>query len=118
VFCLGEESGCPDSVTFFKRFVWEVGFWVGRWLGHQFVFLIGIFYKGWEGSRPAGVYSLGVFPSGIPFHLAVSLTAYTTAWKAPSHLDGSGAEVDLWVMLVQPGDPEYHALLAEVGDCK
>jgi len=29
-----------------------------------------------------------------------------------------GTEVDLQVMLVQPGESEYHALLAEVGDCK
>jgi len=26
VFRLGEESGCPDSVAFFERFIWEVGF--------------------------------------------------------------------------------------------
>ena len=50
--------------------------------------------------------------------LVVGLTAYAAAQKAPSHFDGLGAEVDLWVMLVQPGDPEYHALLAEAGDCK
>ena len=31
---------------------------------------------------------------------------------------GSGAEVDLRVVLVQPGEPEYHALFAEAGDCK
>ena len=90
VFRLGEESGCPDSVTFFKRFVWEVGFWVVRWLGHQFVFLIGIFYKGWEGSSPAGIYPFNVSPFGVPLHLAVSLATYAAVWKAPSHLDGLG----------------------------
>ena len=57
VFCLGEESGCPDSVALLERFIREVGFWVGKLLGCQlgFVFLISIFYKGWEGASPAGV---------------------------------------------------------------
>jgi len=32
VFCLGEESGCPDLVAFFKRFIREVGFQVRRLL--------------------------------------------------------------------------------------
>jgi len=27
-------------------------------------------------------------------------------------------EVNLRIVLVQPGEPEYHALLAEAGDCK
>ena len=51
VFRLREESGCTDSVAFFERFIWEVGFWVGGLLGCPpgFVFLIGIFYEGWEG---------------------------------------------------------------------
>ena len=31
---------------------------------------------------------------------------------------GSGAEVDLRVVLVQPGESEYHALFTEAGDCK
>jgi len=64
VFHLGEESGCPDSVAFFKRFIWEVGLWVGRLLGcwFGFVFLISIFYEGWEGASPAGVYLFSVLP--------------------------------------------------------
>jgi len=48
VFRLGKESGCPDSVAFFERFIQEVGFRVGSRLG--FVFLISIFYEGWEGA--------------------------------------------------------------------
>jgi len=118
LFRPGKESGCPDSVAFFKRFVGEVGFQVGRWLGHQFVFLIGIFYKGWEGSSPAGIYPFDVFPFGVLLHPAVSLATYTAAQKAPSYLDSSGAEVNLQVMLVQPGESKYHALLAKAGDCK
>ena len=45
VFRLGEESGCPDSVTFFERFIREVGFQVGSRLGSRlsFIFLISIF---------------------------------------------------------------------------
>jgi len=118
VFRLGEESGCPDSVALFEQFIWEVGFRVGRRVGHWFVFLIGIFYKGREGSSPAGVYPFNVFPFGVPLRLAVGLATYAAAQKAPSHLDGSGTEVDLRVVLVQPGESEYHALLAKAGDCK
>jgi len=97
VFRLREESGCPDSVAFFKRFIWEVGFQVGRLLGCQlgFVFLISIFYEGWEGASPTGVYSFGVLPLCIPFRFSVGLTADTAAQEASGHFDGSGAEVDL-----------------------
>jgi len=118
VFRLGEESGCPDSVTFFKRFIWEVGFWVGRLLGCRFgfVFLISIFYEGWEGAGLAGVYLFSILPLCVPFRIAVGLTADTAAQEASGHFDGSGMEVDLQIVLVQPGEPEYHALLAEAGD--
>ena len=118
VFRLGKESGCPDSVAFLKRFIREVGFWVRRLLRLGFVFLVGILYEGWEGASPAGVYPFGVLPSCISFRLAVGLTADTAARKASGHLYGSGAEVDLRVVLVQPGEPEYHALFTEAGDCK
>ena len=116
VFRLGEESGCPDLVAFFERFIWEVGFQVGSRLG--FVFLISIFYEGWEGASSTGIYSFGVLPLCIPFRFSVGLTADTAAREASGHFDGLGAEVDLWVVLVQPGEAEYHALLAEAGDCK
>jgi len=106
--------------TLLKRFIREVGFRVGKllecWLG--FVFLIGIFYEGWEGASLAGVYPFSVLPSCVPFRLAVSSTADTAAGEASGHFYGSGAEVDLWIVLVQPGEPEYYALFAEAGDCK
>jgi len=38
--------------------------------------------------------------------------------EASGHFDGSGAEVNLRIVLVQPGEAEYHALLAEAGDCE
>jgi len=120
VFCLGEESGCPDLVAFFERFIREVSFRVGSQLGSRlgFVFLISIFYEGWEGASSTGVYSFGVLPPCIPFRFSVGLTANTAAREASGHFEGSGAEVDLWIVLVQPGEAEYHALLAEAGDCK
>jgi len=59
-----------------------------------------------------------VFPLGLPFRLVISLAFYTAAWEASGHFDGSGTEVDLQIMFVQPGEPEYHALLAEAGDHK
>ena len=116
VFHLGKESGCPDSVAFFERFIREVGFQIGSRLG--FIFLISIFYEGWEGASSTGVYSFSVLPLCIPFRFSVGLTADTVAWEALCHFDGSGAEVDLWIVLVQPGEAEYHALLAEAGDCE
>jgi len=103
-----------------KRFIREVGFRVGKLLGCRlgFIFLVGIFYEGWEGASPAGVYLFGVLPSCVPFHLVVGLTADTAPQEASGHFYGSGAEVDLRIVLVQPGEPEYHALFAEAGDCK
>jgi len=120
VFRLVEESGCPDLVAFFKRFIWEVGLRVGRLLGCRlgFIFLVGIFYKGWEGASLAGIYPFSVLPLCVPFRLAVSLTADTAAREASGHFDGSGTEVDLRIVLVQPGIPKYHALLAKAGDCE
>jgi len=120
VFRLGKESGCPDSVAFFERFIREVGFWVGSRVGSRlgFIFLISIFYKGWEGASATGVYSFGVLPLCIPFRFSVGCHADTAAREASGHFDGSGAEVNLWIVLVQPGKAEYHALLTEVGDCK
>jgi len=106
VFRLGEESGCPDSVSFRVR----------SRLG--FIFFISIFYEGWEGASLAGVYPFSIPPLCVPFCLAVGLTVNTAARKASGHFDGSGAEVNLWIVLVQPGEPEYHALLAKVGDRK
>jgi len=44
------------------------------------------------------------------------LTADAAAWEASGHFDRSGMEVD--IVLVQPGEPKYHALLAEAGDRK
>jgi len=84
VFRLGEESGCPGSVAFFKQFIWEVGFRVGRLLRcrFSFVFLISIFYEGWEGAGPAGVYPFSILPLCVLFCLAVSLTADTAAREA------------------------------------
>jgi len=120
VFRLGEESSCPDSVAFFKQFIQEVSFRVGRRLGCRlsFIFLISIFYEGWEGASLTGVYSVGVLPLCILFCFSVGLTANTAAQEASGHFDGSGTEVDLRVVLVQPGEAEYPALLAEAGDCE
>jgi len=63
MLCLGEESGCPDLVTFFKRFIWEVSFQLRRqlWRWLSFIFLVGIFYESWERTSLAGIYSFGVF---------------------------------------------------------
>jgi len=77
MLCLGKESGCPDSVAFFKWFIQEVSFQVGRQLRRRlgFIFLVGIFYESWERVSPAGINLFGVFPLGILFCLAVGLAA-------------------------------------------
>ena len=62
--------------------------------------------------------TFGVLPSCVPFRLAVGLTADTAAREASGHFYRLGTEVDLRIVLVQPGEPEYHALFAEAGDCK
>jgi len=87
-----------------------------KWCRPGFILLVSIFYEGWEGAGPAGIYPFSILPLCVPFHLAVGLTADTAAWEASGHFDGSGAEVDLRIVLVQPGEPEYHALLAKAGD--
>jgi len=69
-------------------------------------------------SGSTGIYSFGVLPLCVPFHFSVGLAADTAAWEASGHSDGSGAEVDLRIVLVQPGKAEYHALLTEAGDCE
>ena len=117
---LGEESSCPDSVAFFKWFILEVSFQVRRQLGCRlsFIFLVSIFCEGWERASPAGIYPFGVLPLGVLFCPAVGSTADAAAQETPGHFDGSGMEIDLWIVLVQPGEPEYHALLAEAGDCE
>jgi len=46
----------------------------------------------------------------------VGLTANTAAREASGHFDRLGTEVDPRIVLVQPGEPEYHTLLAEAGD--
>ena len=119
VFHLGEESGCPDSVAFFGS-SGKSASGSGDCLSVGLVSSSSsaIFYKGWEGASSTGVYPFSVLPLCIPFCLAVGLTADTAAQEASGHFDGLGAEVDLRIVLVQPGETEYHALLAEVGDRK
>jgi len=117
---LVEESSHPDLVAFFKWFIWKVNFQVGRQFRCQFRFIfltgISIFYKGWERTSLAGIYLFNVFPLDVSFHLVVGLAVYAV-WEASGHFDGLGTEVNLQIMLIQPGEPKYHALLSEVGDC-
>jgi len=102
VLCLGKESGYPDLVAFFEQFIWKVGFQVRRLVGCQlgFVFLISIFYEGWEGASPAGVYPFSILSPCISFRLLVGLTANTAAQETCGHFDRSSAEVDLQIVLV------------------
>jgi len=48
----------------------------------------------------------------------VGLTTDAAAREASGHFDRSGAEVNLRIVFVQPGESEYHTLLAEADDCK
>ena len=59
-----------------------------------------------------------VFRLGEEFGCPDSVALLKRLREASGHFYGSGAEVDLRVVLVQPGEPEYHALFTEAGDCK
>ena len=119
VFRLGEKSGCPDLVAFFKQFIWEVSFWVRRQLGISSALssLSASSTKAGKGSL-AGIYLFSVLPLGVLFRPAVSLAAYAAVREAPGYFDSLGTEINLQVVLGQPGEPEYHALLAKTGDHK
>jgi len=86
VFRLGKESGCPDSVAFFEQFVQEVSFQVRSRLGSRlgFVFLISIFYEGWEGATSTGIYSIdGMAVSAVASHFS-AVSAIISGWPAYS----------------------------------
>ena len=119
---MGEESCCPDAVTFLKGFIREVlrfhirkGVRIHLWF---ILFIISILYKGWERAGSTSIYPLDILSFGLPFFLAFSLTANTAAGEATGHFDGSGTEVDLRVVLAEPGNSKDHTLLAEAGDSK
>ena len=118
---LGERALLPKFSRLLLAVRQNRQFCVGKAFGFllEFILLfISVFHKGWERAHSAGVYSCGVFLFRIPFPLALSLTANAAAWKASGHLDALGAEVNLWIVLVQPGEAEYHTLLAKLGDSK
>ena len=121
MLCLGEKSRSPDAIAFLKRFVRIVRLHIGRAFRVRgtfqvILFFVGVFHKGWEGTHSAGVYTCSVFLFRTPLRLAVGLAANAAARKASGHLDTSGAEVNLQVVLIQPGKAKYHALLAKSSD--
>ncbi len=120
VLCLGKKPSCPYPMTFLKWFIGKIiGFHIRKafGLGLGFILPIGIFNQGWERTCLTNVYLCIVFPFCIPLCLAFGLTA-NAAEKASGHFDTSDAEVNLWIMLVQPGEPEYHTLFTKSGDSK
>jgi len=127
LFCLREEARRPNAITFFKRFVRGVA--VGRairlcvrqrlWVHIGFViFVVSIFYECREWACATSVYLLRKLLLCLVFVSALSPTSNAALWEAPCHLDSSSAEVNLRVVLVEPGHPKDHALLPKPCDCK
>src|SRR6266508_6101651 len=117
---MGEKPSSPDSVAFFERFVGE-GFGIRGllWFRSGFILsVISIFYEGGEWSSPTGVYPPDVLLLLGSLLLFLSLTASAAAWEASGHLDRSGAEVDLRVVLAEPREAKDHALLSQLGNCQ
>src|SRR6266545_5280064 len=122
VFCLWEEASCPDAVAFLEQFIGKVG--VDRpvkqcILGHgmwSVIFIFSVFYEHGEWASVTGIHLVRLLLLCLVLISALSLTANTASWKAPCHLDSSGAEVDLRVVLVEPGHSKDHALLSKSGD--
>ena len=65
-----------------------------------------------------GINTVDIFLLGLPFLSNLSLTANTALGQAPGHLHNSSLEVDLWVVLLEPGKTQDHTLFTQVGDCK
>jgi hypothetical protein len=123
VFRFWNETCSPNPITFLKRLIREVsGFRVRKITRTHFWFILvlvlDVLHEGWEWASPASVYPPSVLSFYVPLFLAFGLTTNAAARKAAGHFDSSGAEVDLWVMLVKPANPKDHALLAKTGDCE
>jgi len=107
MLCLGEESSCPDSVTFFKRFIWEVSFQLrrqlGRWL--SFIFLVGIFYESWERTSPASIYSFSVFVTYCYIITPVRDSSHSCSIHGPLHRPNSQYASSVSVTLLFPSFP-------------
>ena len=120
VFHLWEESGSPDSVTFFQWFIRErFGIRIRRlwWFwGGSILLVISILYEGGEWSSLTGVYLLNVFLLHILFFLPLSLVTNAAVWKASGVFDSSSIEVNLQIMLAEPGKAKDHTLLPKLGN--
>ena len=108
VFCLWKETCCPDVIAFFKWFIRKVR--VDR--------AISILYECREWACATSVYLLCKPLLCLAFVSALGSTGNAALWKAPCHLDSSSTEVNLRVVLVEPGHPKNHALLPKSCDCK
>jgi hypothetical protein len=73
--------------------------------------------KAGERTSTAGVYSSGLFLLSGSFLFSFELATGTAARETPGHFNGFGAEVDFWVVFVEPGESEDHALFSEAGYC-
>jgi len=124
VFHLWEEASCPDVVAFLKWFIRKVGVdrpieWCVLGCGMWFViFIFSIFYEYREWASVTGLHLVRLLLLCLVLILVLGLTADAALWEAPCHLDSSGMKVDLWVVLVEPGHSEDHALLSKLGDCQ
>jgi len=127
LFCLREKARRPNAIAFFKRFIREVAarraiclcvrrqLWVRIGL---VIFIVSIFYERREWACVTSVYLLRKLLLCLVFVSALGLTSNAALWEAPCHLDSSSVEVNLQVVLVEPGYPKDHALLPKPCDRK
>ena len=80
------------------------------------IFTFSIFYKCREWASTTGIHLVHLLLLCLALVSALSLTANAASWEVPCHLDSPSAEVNLQVVLVEPGHSKDHALLSKLGD--
>ena len=122
-----KESSGPNAIAFFKGFIREVKvgrafrLGVGRQLGccvGLVVFIVSTLNEHREWACMAGIHLLRILLLCLVLISAFTSAGNTAAWQAPCHSDGSRTEVNLLVVLVEPGHSKDHALLSKPSDCK
>ena len=68
--------------------------------------------------QPGRNLSGGYPPSPQSVLPSSQLDSQCRTWEASGHLDGSIAEVDLWIMLAEPHEAKDHALLSKLDNCQ
>ena len=65
-----------------------------------------------------GINTMDIFLLGLPVFSNLSPATNAASGQAPRHFDLSFYKVNLRIMLLEPGEAQDHALLAQLGDSK